>query len=77
MTESLLEELMRVPLNATSATIQGIQMQVIDEYQARAMLNSDINDDFIHECILNNGHFLFQLDNGNLIYLFKVVEALE
>ncbi|WP_289764416.1 hypothetical protein [uncultured Duncaniella sp.] len=72
MTESLLEELMRVPLNATSATIQGIQMQVIDEYQARAMLNSDINDDFIHECILANGHFLFEMVEGTLKTLFKV-----
>ena len=41
MKESLLEELQKIPADATSATVQGIAMQVIDEERAQAMLASD------------------------------------
>lgn len=72
MKESLLEELMRIPPEATSATVQGIAMQVIDEKCARTMLDADPNDDTVHECWLANGHFLFESEQGSLKALFKV-----
>ena len=58
--------------SATSATVQGIAMQVIDEERAQAMLASDPDDDIVHECWLPNGHFLFESGQGCLKSLFKV-----
>ena len=72
MKESLLEELQKIPAGATSATVQGIAMQVIDEERAQAMLASDPDDDIVHECWLANGHFLFESGQGCLKSLFKV-----
>lgn len=72
MKESLLKELITVPADATSATVQGIAMQVIDEERARAILAADPNDDIVHECWLANGHFLFECEQGRLKALFKV-----
>lgn len=72
MKESLLEELMRIPSAATSATVQGVEMQIIDEKRAQTMLDADPDDDTIHECRLANGHFLFESEQGRLKLLFKV-----
>ena len=72
MKESLLEELMRIPSDATSATVQGVEMQIIDEKRAQTMLDADPDDDAIHECILSNGHFLFETEGHELKALFKV-----
>ena len=72
MKESLLEELIRIPADAVSATVRGIAMQVIDEERARAMLASDPDDEVVHECWLANGHFLFECEQGELKALFKV-----
>ena len=41
-------------------------MLLIDENKAGALLESDPNDNTIHECLLSNGRFLFQSDNANL-----------
>lgn len=72
MKESLLEELIRIPSDATSATVQGIEMRLIDEKRAQTMLDADPNDYTIHECQLANGHFLFESEQGRLKVLFKV-----
>lgn len=72
MKETLLDELMRISPDAVSATVRGIEMQVIDEECARFMLDADPNDDAIHECILSNGRFLFEMEGRNLKALFKV-----
>lgn len=72
MKETLLEVLTKIPSDATSATVQGVQMQIIDSGYARTLLDSDPDDNKIHECILSNGRFLFETDNGNLKSLFKV-----
>lgn len=72
MEEPLIAELMKIPSDATSATVQGINMQTIDKQQAQAMLDADPGDNTLHECILANGRFLFKSGNGNLKSLFKV-----
>lgn len=72
MEETLITELMKISSDAISATVQGIEMQVIDKRQAQAMSDADPDDNTFHECILANGHFLFKSENGSLKSLFKV-----
>ena len=69
---NLMDELLKIPADATAATVQGIEMLLIDENKAGALLESDPNDNTIHECLLSNGRFLFQSDNANLVALYKV-----
>ena len=68
----ILDELLAIPADATNATVQGVEMQVISTEQADKMLVEDANDDKTHECILKNGRFLFESDNGKLTTLYKV-----
>ena len=68
----ILDELLAIPADATNATIQGVEMQVISTEQADKMLFEDANDDKTHECILKNGRFLFESENGELTTLYKV-----
>ena len=68
----ILDELLPIPANATTATIQGVEMQVISAEQADKMLEADTNDEKTHECILKNGRFLFESENGKLTTLYKV-----
>ena len=68
----ILDELLAIPADATNATIQGVEMQVISTEQADKMLVEDANDDKTHECILKNGRFLFESENGELKVLYKV-----
>lgn len=68
----ILDELLAIPADATNATIQGVEMQVISTEQADKMLVEDANDDKTHECILGNGRFLFESENGELKALYKV-----
>ena len=72
MKGTLLEELMKIPSDAVAATVQGIEMQIIDESRAQSMLDADPDDDAIHECILSNGRFLFETEGHELKFLFKV-----
>lgn len=74
---NLMDELLKIPADATAATVQGIEMLLIDENKAGALLKSDPNDNTIHECLLSNGRFLFQSDNANLVALYKVTGASE
>ena len=69
----ILDELLEIPADATNATIQGVEMQVISTEQADKMLVEDANDDKTHECILKNGRFLFESENGELKALYKVL----
>lgn len=69
----ILDELLAIPADATNATVQGVEMQVISTEQADKMLVEDANDDKTHECILKNGRFLFESENGELKALYKVV----
>lgn len=68
----ILDELLAIPADATNATVQGVEMQVISTEQADIMLVEDANDDKSHECILKNGRFLFESENGELKVLYKV-----
>lgn len=52
---NLMDELLKIPADATAATVQGIEMLLIDENKAGALLESDPNDNTIHECLLSNG----------------------
>ena len=72
METRLIDELMAIPADATTATIQGVEMQIISAEQADKMLEADTNDEKTHECILKNGRFLFESDNGKLTTLYKV-----
>lgn len=74
---NLMDELLKIPADATAATVQGIEMLLIDENKAGALLESDPNDNTIHECLLSNGRFLFQSDNANLVALYKVTGSSE
>lgn len=77
MKETLLDELMKISSDATAVTVQGVEMQVIDEEEAHSLLGSDPDDNHIHECVMKNGRFLFVKDGGKLISLYKVTKALE
>ena len=68
----ILDELLAIPANATTATIQGVEMQIIPADQADKMLEADTNDEKTHECILKIGWFLFESENGELKSLYKV-----
>ena len=68
----ILDELLAIPADATNATVQGIEMQVISADQADNMLEADTNDEKIHECILKSGRFMFESENGELKALYKV-----
>ena len=68
----ILDELLPIPADATTATIQGVEMQVISAEQVDKMLEADTNDEKTHECILKNGRFLFESENGKLTTLYKV-----
>ena len=74
---NLMDGLLKIPADATAATVQGIEMLLIDENKAGALLESDPNDNTIHECLLSNGRFLFQSDNANLVALYKVTGSSE
>ena len=68
----ILDELLPIPADATTATIQGVEMQIISTEQADKMLEADTKDVTTHECILKNGRFLFESENGKLTTLYKV-----
>ena len=68
----ILDELLAIPADATNATVQGVEMKVISNERAEMLLNNDAEDEKTHECILKNGRFLFELENGELKALYKV-----
>ena len=68
----ILDELLAIPADATNATVQGVEMKVISNEQAEILLNNDAEDEKTHECILKNGRFLFESENGKLKVLYKV-----
>ena len=68
----ILDELLAIPADATTATIQGVEMKVISNEQAEMLLNNDAEDEKTHECIMKNGRFIFESENGNLKALYKV-----
>ena len=70
----ILDELLAIPADATTATVQGIDLQIVSAEQADKMLNADANDEKIHECMLQNGRFLFETENSELKSLYKVQE---
>ena len=49
METTILDELLKIPADATSAVVMGVTMQVIDPVQAQKMLNSDPEDKHVHE----------------------------
>lgn len=70
----ILDELLAIPVDATTATVQGVEMQIVSAEQADKMLNADANDEKIHECMLQNGRFLFETEKSELKSLYKVQE---
>lgn len=68
----LIDDLMAIHVDATIATVQGIWIQIISTEQVDKMLEADTNDERIHECLLKNGRFLFESENGKLTTLYKV-----
>ena len=68
----ILDELLAIPADATNATVQGVEMKVISNAQAEMLLNNDAEDEKTHECIMKNGRFIFESENGKLKTLYKV-----
>lgn len=68
----ILDELLAIPADATNATVQGVKMQIISAEQANKMLEADTNNEKTHECIMKNGRFIFESENGKLKTLYKV-----
>ena len=68
----ILDELLAIPADATNATVQGVEMKVISNERAEMLLNNEAEDEKTHECILKNGRFLFESENGKLKVLYKV-----
>lgn len=68
----ILDELLAIPADATNATVQGVEMKLISNAQAEMLINNDAEDEKTHECILKNGRFLFESENGSLKALYKV-----
>ena len=68
----ILDELLAIPADATTATVQGVEMKLISNAQAEILINNDAEDEKTHECILKNGRFLFESENGELKALYKV-----
>ena len=52
METRLIDELMAIPADATTATIQGVEMQIISTEQADKMLDADSSGENTLECIL-------------------------
>jgi len=63
---------MQLSPDTTSATIQGVALQIIDEKARQSLLQSDPDDIRLHECILSNGTFVADMPDGKLIALYKV-----
>lgn len=55
------------------ATIQGIELQLINSAAKDKLLQSDPKGIYYHECILTNGTFVFTKENGNLHSLYRVI----
>lgn len=72
METTILNELLKIPADATDAEVMGVAMQTIDPVQAQKMLDTDPEDKHVHECVLANGRFLFVCENGILRSLYKV-----
>lgn len=70
----ILDELLAIPADATNATVQGVEMKLISNAQAEMLINNDAEDEKTHECILKNGRFLFESENGELKALYKVLK---
>ena len=70
----ILDELLAIPADATNATVQGVEMKLISNAQAEMFINNDAEDEKTHECILKNGRFLFESENGELKALYKVLK---
>lgn len=70
----ILDELLAIPVDATTATILDVVMQIISVEQADKMLEADANDEKIHECLLKNGRFLFASEDSKLKTLYKVAQ---
>ena len=68
----ILDELLAIPADATNATVQGVEMKLISNEQAEVLINNDAEDEKTHECVLKNGRFLFESENGELKSLYKV-----
>ena len=68
----ILDELLAIPADATNATVQGVEMKLISNEQAEVLINNDAEDEKTHECILKNGRYIFESENGELKSLYKV-----
>lgn len=67
-----MEQLSQLPADATTATIQGVEMQIIDDCTRQSLLESDPDDGRMHECALSNGTFIADMQNGKLFALYKL-----
>lgn len=64
--------LLEIPKDCISYTIQGIEMQIIDNSTRLQMLQSDPEGTRYSECIMANGIFIAVIENDSLVSLYKV-----
>lgn len=63
---------MEIPKEATSATVQGVEMQMIDNETRLEMLRSKPANTY-SEAIYSNGLFMAIINDGQLRSLYKVI----
>ena len=74
MKESIMELLMKIPKEAITATIQGVEMQMIDNETRLEMIRSNPEHTY-SEAIYSNGLFMAIIKNGQLLTLYKVIDS--
>lgn len=63
---------MKIPKDATTATVLDVPMQIIDLDTGVQMLQADSLHIRYSTCILSNGLFLFSIKNKRLNALYKI-----
>lgn len=72
--KTILDLLKKIPTNCSQGIIvQGVELQIIDEKKGKELLAQDPEDRHFHQCILQNGCFIFTSENHKLTSLYKVV----
>lgn len=69
-----MELLAKIPKEATTATVQGIKMQMIDKDTWKKMLWSGTEQQY-SDCIMANGVFIISKQDGQLQSLYKVKDS--
>lgn len=70
--KNIIQQLANIPPEATTATIHGVKMQIIDNNKWQEIRRSDPEQKKYSECLMANGIFIIAKQNGLLHTLYKV-----